>query len=170
MKIPPNVQAMWSEYSHLVGGVEDERFYEAFNFGDSPTMADELAQLVVSGVKRATAGAVWAYAASGQPLPKPGDLSVVLDDQDRPLCIIETTQVDVMPFDDVSAEFAATEGEGDGSLAYWQQVHIAFFTRECEQSGRTFSTDMNIACERFRVVYPVNAGTASTGATRSPLP
>jgi uncharacterized protein YhfF len=155
MKIPSNVQAMWSEYSDLVGGVEDERFYEAFSFGDSPTMADELAQLVVSGVKRATAGAVWAYAAGGQPLPKPGDLSVVLDAQDRPLCIIETTQVDVLPFDKVSADFAATEGEGDGSLVYWREVHVAFFTRECEQSGRTFSTSMEISCERFRVVYPV---------------
>jgi uncharacterized protein YhfF len=40
-------------------------------------------------------------------------------------------------------------------------VHIAFFTRECEQSGRTFSTDMNIACERFRVVYPVKVMTAA---------
>jgi uncharacterized protein YhfF len=158
MRIPEHVQAMWLAYSTVAGGVEDDRFYEAFSFGDSASMANELGQLVLAGVKGATAGAVLAYEASGERLPKPGDLSVVVDALDRPLCIIETTHVDIVPFDAVSAEFAATEGEGDGSLAYWRDVHEAFFSRECAQSGHTFSTSMAVSCERFRVVFPLNVG------------
>lgn len=157
MPIPENAKAMWSDYSVAVGGVHDYRFYEAFYFGDSPEMAYQLAQLVVAGIKRATAGSVWSYEMSGKRVPEPGDLSVVTDVQGNPLCIIETTQVEVMPFSEVSAEFAQTQGEGDGSLAYWRQAHIDFFTRECEQSGLVFTTSMAVACERFKVVYPIAA-------------
>lgn len=145
---------MWSAYSLEQGGIQEERFYEAFGFGDSPSMADELAQLVLAGTKRATAGSVWSYESSGKGVPKPGDLSVVTDANDIPLCIIETVQVDIVPFSAVTAEFAATEGEGDGSLAYWREAHFAYFSRECESAGRAFNHDMLLACERFRVVYP----------------
>lgn len=153
MAIPENAQSIWSAYSIKQGGVDEARFYEAFSFGDSDAMADELGQLVLAGIKRATAGSVWSYESSGNPVPKPGDLSVVMDSKQRALCIIETVQVDVVAFDQVSAEFAATEGEGDGSLAYWREAHLAYFTRECERSGRTFSSSMAVACERFEVVY-----------------
>ena len=55
---------------------------------------------------------------------------------------------------DLSAEFAAVEGEGDGSLAFWRQAHTAYFTRQCERAGRTFSGGMAVTYVRFRVVWP----------------
>ena len=162
MPLPAHVQPLWSAYASAVGGVDEARFYEAFQFGDSAALADELGQLVLNGIKRATTGSVWSFEESGQRLPRPGDLSVVTDGAGTPLCIIETTQVDVMPFDEVSAEFAAVEGEGDGSLAFWRRVHIDYFTRECERAGRTFSGDMPVSCERFSVVYPTASIRSST--------
>lgn len=57
-----------------------------------------------------------------------------------------------MPFKDVTADFAAAEGEGDGSLAFWRAAHAAYFTRECARLGRAFSEDMPVVCERFDVV------------------
>lgn len=154
MTIPSNVLTMWSAFSLEEGGIKEERFYEAFSFGDSSSMADELGKLVLAGIKRATAGSVWSYESTGKGIPKPGDLSVVTDSNDTPLCIIETVQVDILPFSAVSEEFAATEGEGDGSLDYWRKVHFEYFTRECERSGRAFNHEMLLACERFRVVHP----------------
>lgn len=153
MTIPDSAQALWSAYSQAQGGVDESRFYELFSFGDSPAMADELAALVLAGIKRATAGSVWSYEASGKGVPKPGHLSIVTDSQGRPLCIIETLQVDITPFHAVTAEFAATEGEGDGSLDYWRREHRNYFERECEGTDRVFSEDMLLACERFRVVH-----------------
>jgi uncharacterized protein YhfF len=152
--------AMWSAHLAVHGDVDATRFDEAFSFGDSPAMADELGQLVLAGIKRATAASVWSYEESERGAPKPGDLSVVLDSAQRPLCIIETEQVDVVAFDQVSAGFAAREGEGDGSLAGWRRAHTGYFTRECERSGRAFSETMAIACERFKVVYPSAARSA----------
>jgi uncharacterized protein YhfF len=153
MPIPSAVSNLWNEYGASVGGLDDTRFYEAFAFGDSDELAAELAQLVLSGAKRATAGSLWTFETTGKRLPAPGDLSVVTTWAGEPLCIIETRSIEIVPFHSVTAEFAATEGEGDGSLAFWQRAHRDYFTRECARLGRTFSADMPVVCERFEVVF-----------------
>jgi uncharacterized protein YhfF len=77
-----------------------------------------------------------------------------LDGQGQPVCIIQTTQVEIKPFNQVDADFAAAEGEGDRSLAYWRDVHWRFFSRECQTIGREPSLTIPVVCERFRLVYP----------------
>ena len=114
---------------------------------------DELAELVLAGRKRATAGSLLAYELEKEPLPKVGDLSVVTDWEGRARCVIRTTAVEVVPFDTVTPEFAATEGEGDGSLEYWRRVHWAYFTSELQGTGREPRPDMPVVCERFEVVF-----------------
>jgi len=61
--------------------------------------------------------------------------------------------VEVCAFRDVSKEFAAQEGEGDGTLEYWRNVHWKYFGRVCEELGREISEDMLVVCEPFEVVY-----------------
>lgn len=153
MPVPPDLAPFWSAFTQATGRPGDTPLYEAFAFGDSDAMADELAALVLRGTKRATAASRWSYDAEGQPLPKPGDLSIVTGSAGQPLCVIETRSVDVRPFDQVDAAFAATEGEGDGTLADWRRGHRAFFTRECAAAGRTFAEAMPVVCECFEVVY-----------------
>ena len=128
--------------------------YTSWYFGTGGEMADELVALVLAGTKRATAGALWSYELEGDSLPQPGDYSVILDGADEPRCIIRTTSVDVVRFEQVSAEFAAAEGEGDRSLEYWRDGHWHYFTLELAEFGREPSLDMPVVCERFEVVYP----------------
>lgn len=151
--IPANLAEFWETYAESVGGVDEARLYEAFYFGDSEELANSLAALVLSGAKRATAGSLWSFEARGKRPPIPGDLSIVTDWAGTALCIIETEAVEVIQFDQVTAEFAAAEGEGDLSLEYWRDAHRQFFTRECARAGREFSEDMPVVCERFHVVY-----------------
>lgn len=149
----PPVAEIWNAYADSVGGVDEARFYEAFFFADSEETANSLAALVLSGTKRATAASVWSFELEGKRLPAPGDLSVVTDWAGTPLCIIETFAVDIVPFGQVTEEFAVAEGEGDGSLDYWREAHREYFARECARHGRLFSEDMLVACERFKVVH-----------------
>ncbi len=158
MPFPDAVNALWSEYAATVGGLDDSRFYEAFAFGDGDELSAELAKLVLSGAKRATAGSLWTFEMMGKRLPAPGDLSVVTTWSGEPLCIIETRSLEIVPFRSVTAEFAAAEGEGDGSLAFWQRAHREYFTRECARLGREFTEDMPVACECFEVVYQPSNG------------
>lgn len=117
-----------------------------FAFGDSPELADELLALVVSGRKTATCGALRDFGGS-EPVPVVGRRDVVLDGRGRHAAVIETVEAVVRRFDEVDADFARDEGEGDLSFEYWRDVHRAYF----ERNGG-FSPDMELVCERFRLV------------------
>ncbi len=122
-------------------------------FGDSLELAEELGQLVVSGVKTATSSSLWMWEKEGTLLPQPGLLSIILNGNDQPICIIETTEVYVCRFNKVDDEFARDEGEGDLSLAYWRKAHKKFFTRQLAKIEKKFTEEMPLVCERFRVIY-----------------
>jgi uncharacterized protein YhfF len=125
----------------------------AWGFGDGPEMAGDLGRLVYEGTKTATCSSLWEMEHDGEPVPRPGDLSIILDGLDNPLCIIETTEVEVKPFDAVDNAFAYDEGEGDRSLAHWRAVHWRFFSRSLQAIGRAPEETMPLVCERFRVVW-----------------
>ncbi|MGI9169530.1 MAG: ASCH domain-containing protein [Caulobacteraceae bacterium] len=115
---------------------------EAFAFGDSPALADELGALVVAGRKTATC---WA-AVQGNPTHV-GKRLVMLDGQGRGWAVLETVELTLRRFDEVDAAYARDEGEGDLSLESWRAGHRDYFTREV-----TFAPDMPLWCERFKVV------------------
>jgi len=125
----------------------------AERFGDDAGMADRLGVLVVGGTKTATCSVLWEYEAEGERIPESGQKTIILDGSDEPLCIIETTEVEIQPYDRVDARFAADEGEGDLSLEYWREAHWRFFSRTLPEIGRQPSLDMPLVCERFRVIH-----------------
>lgn len=57
-----------------------------------------------------------------------------------------------MPYNEVTAEYAAIEGEGDGSLEYWRSAHWAFFSRECKRIGREPVETMPVVCSVFELL------------------
>lgn len=151
--------AFWQAYLKTLADDHPHRSatYTAWAFGDSPTMANELGALVTAGVKTATASAIWEYEADDEPLPEVGELSLILDGDEKPLCIIETTEVRILPFNEVDADFAYDEGEDDRTLLSWRRAHETFFKRTLPRIGREFDETMPILCERFRVIYPPTA-------------
>ena len=147
---PMTPQEMWNAYKQINPSIGDE--IDAWAFG---VEADLLADLVLRGEKTATASAYDLYTLEDEPLPQEGTFDVILDSQDQAVCIVEITKVSVQPFHQVSAEHAFKEGEGDKSLAYWRQVHEAFFTEWLEEAGLTFTPDSKVVLEEFRKVYPL---------------
>lgn len=125
----------------------------AWQFGYGVEQGDRLLACVLDGPKRATTGALWAYEANGDAVPVPGEYNVLLDGSGVARCVMRTTRVDVVPFDQVDAAFAYDEGEGDRSLEYWRAAHWAYFVRELEGLGLRAAPDMPVVCERFEVVY-----------------
>lgn len=126
--------------------------YDVWQFGEAP---DELAALVLAGIKTATCSAYDLYQAENEKLPEEGQYSVILDSRDEAVCVIKTTKVNVTTFDQVSAEHAYKEGEGDRSLKYWRDVHVSFLKKELASIGRAFDGSTKVVCEEFVLVYPV---------------
>jgi uncharacterized protein YhfF len=129
--------------------------YTAWGFGDDerPELMTRLGLLVRDGPKRATTSLLADYERDGEPMPRPGDHSVILDGAGQPLCIIRTAWVEVRPFGAVDEAFAWDEGEGDRTLADWRRGH--------EWSFRTVGTPVDeatpVVLERFAKVWPAPA-------------
>ncbi|CEV67037.1 TPA: ASCH domain-containing protein [Streptococcus pneumoniae] len=143
-------QEMWNKYKQINPLIGDE--IDAWAFGVEP---DLLADLVFKGEKTATASAYDLYVLEDEPLPQVGTFDIILDSQNQSVCIVEITKVSVELFNQVSAQHAFKEGEGDKSLAYWRQVHEDFF-RDClGEAGLTFTPESKVVLEEFRKVYPL---------------
>lgn len=125
----------------------------AEGWGIGPEMADRLGALIAAGTKTATCSALVEWEFDGDDLPESGLLTIVLDGKDQPLCIIETTDVFVKPFNQVDEKHAYEEGEGDRSLTYWRSAHRGFLEKYLPSIGANFSEDMPLVCERFRLIY-----------------
>lgn len=125
----------------------------AWSFGDNPALADLLLDLVLAGTKTATSSLAAEYDEQTEPMPKAGDLSILLDGAGTPRALIRTTSVEVVPFGGVGEDFAVAEGEGDRTLASWRAEHEEFWNRAAPD-GITLGPDTEVVCERFEVLYP----------------
>lgn len=124
-----------------------------WHFCDNEHDANECAELVLAGVKRATSPSLWWHELNDEPLPSLGDLNIVTNWQGEAQCVIETVSVKLVPYKDISEKYAELEGEGDKSLDYWKRVHWDYYHRELEGSKYKPTVDMMIVCEEFKVVY-----------------
>jgi len=141
-------QALWHRYRQLDPSAPST-VPPGFHFCDNQPDADLCAELVVRRIKRATASSLIELELIDQPLPKTGDLSLVTDWTGRARAVIRTRQVDICRLRDIDATFAALEGEGDGSLAWWRKAHLAYYQRILAGSGVHVDADLLIACEIF---------------------
>lgn len=150
-----SIQSYWQEFLSTLPSDSPyhSKGYVAEGWGDGPDMADELGALIAQGVKTGTCSALWEWEAEGNQIPQVGMLTVVLDGRREPLCIVETVEVTIRKYNEVDANFARSEGEGDLSLAYWREAHKNFFSRTLSKIGKEFSEDMPLVCERFRMIY-----------------
>jgi uncharacterized protein YhfF len=121
-------------------------------FCDNQKDADECADLVLRGEKQATASLLWWYETKQETMPKVGDLFIVTNWAGEAICVTETTNIDIVPYNEITAAFAELEGEGDKSLEYWKKVHRDFFQRELADQDVSPSETMPIVCETFKVV------------------
>jgi len=124
-------------------------------YGDSPELSQELIDLIRTGSKRAGTGLLWAYEAEAEELPQVGDIEIVVDHNYEPVLVTRVTTVEVVPFNEVTAGYAAIEGEVDGSLDYWREGHWNFFSRECARIGREPRDDMPVVCSVFDLLASV---------------
>ena len=130
-------------------------------YGDSEALSEELLELIRQGRKRAGTSLLWAMEAENEHLPRAGDIEVVLDHRNEPALITRIVQVNVVPYSEVTAEYAAIEGEGDGSLEYWRRAHWAFFSRECNRIGRQPAESRPVICSVFEVLNVLPPPTAA---------
>lgn len=121
---------------------------DAWSFGNTPEMADDLVKLVLEGKKTATSSLMSVYRSGLEPMPVLGSYQIILDGKNNPRCVIYLTETFIKKFCDITEKHAFEEGEGDRTLSYWREVHKKFFS-----SYPDFNEDSEVLCERFKLVH-----------------
>lgn len=123
----------------------------------------ELVDLVMRGIKTATAGLLVELELDGETMPVPGMREVVIDAEDRFVGEIETTECRIVRMADVHDDFARDEGEGYADAAAWRVSHERFFNGYLDELRErlgdpdwSLTDDTLIICQRFRLAetYP----------------
>jgi uncharacterized protein YhfF len=115
--------------------------------------ANTLLNLYLSGQKTAGSSLLEDYTFNNEPLPKINNYWIILDDKNRPRCIVKTIRIEHNKFMDVPAEVAFAEGEGDLSLEFWQKEHHAFFEPFLSQWGLNNIEEATFITEFYEVVF-----------------
>jgi len=153
-RMHPSIGQLWASYRAVNADAPVEP-PAAFHFCDNRQDADLCLALVLMGAKRATASSLAELRLAGVPTPQPGEFSIVTDWAGEARAIIRTCSVEITRFSEVDEEFARAEGEGDGTLAWWREAHRAYYERVLAGSGHLVDDDLEIACERFKLVFPL---------------
>ena len=117
---------------------------------------DRIVAAIRARGKTATSALEQEYTVAGDPLPVVGERGMVIDSRGEPVCVIETTAIEVVALRDVPLAHALAEGEGYASVAQWRAGHVRFWTSDAmrEELGAGFAVDddTRVVLERFAVV------------------
>ena len=133
----PAIEAFWQAFCRARAVSPDQRC-DVFAFGDTAAHGGRAAG---PGARRAKAGDRRVGAGLRAQRAIRCRSSGILQRSARtgagePGCIIRTTERRrFRPFDQVAAQFAWDEGEGDRTLATWRDGHRRCFTRQCAGWG-----------------------------------
>lgn len=127
--------------------------------GTPGELRQRLNAFVLHGDKRGTAGLLADYDAEGEQLEQPGERLVLVDDDGAEIGRIEVTKVDVVPFAQVSDDFARSEGEGYADRAEWAVAHRRFW----QAQGAHVHDTTPVVCIRFELL-------GSSGSELPPVP
>jgi hypothetical protein len=123
-------------------------------------MADDLGQLVRS-VKTAMLRLL-GKRIDGDPLTQVGEIGIVVDGAGKPLCIIETTQIEIHPFNGWRDTTKVRE------IAPCLLAHAHWQFSAARSHGREPNTTMPVVCQRFRLFQRLSASLGALEQAQSP--
>jgi uncharacterized protein YhfF len=120
-------------------------------------LRDQLVAAILDGTKTSTSSLREEYVRDGEELPRVGDLEVVVDSDDDPVCVTRTTGITLLRLADVTDDHARAEGEGYVDAADWRAGHEEFWSSAeyVESLGDpplVIDDDTEVVCTRFEVV------------------
>jgi uncharacterized protein YhfF len=148
-----SIRNFWLEFCAKNSEINPDEKYEVWFFHHEREASKQLAELVLSGKKQATASLMENESDVGDG-GIVGGYSIVTDFDGNPQCVIQTTEVRFLPFNEVDPEFAFDEGEGDRTLEYWRREHRKFFIECCRELDLEFDESIMVCCKRFKKLFP----------------
>ena len=155
-----------------------EPFLPLAEFAFPGPLRDALVAAILDGSKTSTTSLALQYDGGGQndgdgggeTLPRPGDRSILENFRERPLAVLEVTDIRLGPLGSVDLQHVRDEGEGHETLEQWRAAHEEFWHSSelravLGDPSFTVDDDTVVLMERFRVVELLPAAWGTRSAT-----
>ena len=130
---------IFNNHTYLLNDLEE------WCLGDTKEMANQLFELVKSGIKTATS-----YLCKEKNHDNKFSILTNWDKSEK--LLLETISINIVEFKNVSEEHAFKEGENDRTLENWKTIHKDFFENESKKNNIIFTDETKIVCEEFKVL------------------
>ncbi|AWX44483.1 hypothetical protein HME9304_01485 [Flagellimonas maritima] len=155
--IDKSVSEMWNDFTKANTEFKNDEIPESDFFHNNEKEANRLAELTLTGKKRASSGLNKLYQQYNADLPTVGTKQIVTDFNGRAIAIIENVSVDTIPFNKISKEYAELDmGTNTEPLEKWKKAHWDFFESFLKESGEKPTEEMLIVAVEFKRIWPKN--------------
>jgi uncharacterized protein YhfF len=153
--IDQSVYDMWDDFTKANPGFKKDDLPESWYFHNNKVDANRLAELTLSGKKKATTSGLYAwYKEANADLPSIGTKHIITDFDGKAMAIIEIKKVDTIPFNKISTEEAEMDmGTDIEPLKKWKTAHWDFFSSVMEENGEKPTEEMLLVFERFKTIW-----------------
>ena len=150
-----SVHEMWKNYIESNPEFKDDEIPESDFFHNNREDANRLAELTLTGKKKASSGLFSLYQQYKVDLPKVGTKQIITDFDGKAKAIIQITKVDTVPFNQISADYAEMDmGTNIEPLKKWKKAHWDFFAKVMRENGDQPTEERLVVCERFKTIWP----------------
>ena len=140
----------WEKFIKKTGLDGQAKYAGSFGFEAKGFAGTERIAALLAGKKTAAFFSYATFAIDNEELPVSDEYYIVLDASQEAVCIIKTTAVQILPYDQVAWEMAAREGE-DSSLQEWRERTRENLEEEGELVGFEFAPDIKLVYVEFEV-------------------
>ena len=158
----PEIDAFWKNACTALNIDEESRHY-ALPFaecdetqGEVVETINSIGELAVKSLKRGTCHQAIQFEMDDVAMRSVGDYWIVVKVDGTPVCVVKIIGINIVPFNQVGPEFAASEGPERGlipSHENWSYAHRRYFIKQCECWGVPWREDNPVVCESFITVY-----------------
>lgn len=142
----------WKNYLQSNNLKEDEVGFSG-EFSFEPTIIGEQQLfLLLNGKKTAIFSTFDSYAINMEPLPLSGEILIVENKDGEPKGIIEITDVNIRPFNDITWEIARKDGESS-DFEDWKERNTEIFEDEGALCGFEFTPSSKIVVQQFKLIW-----------------
>ncbi|MBM1108224.1 ASCH domain-containing protein [Aurantibacter crassamenti] len=154
--IDESVYEMWSNFTSSNAEFKKDELPESWFFHDNEEDANRLANLTLSGKKKATTSGLYTwYEEANADLPTVGTKHIVTNFSGKAMAIIEIKKIDTIPFNQVSKNHAELDmGTTIDPLKKWKKAHWDYFESVMKENGEVPTEEMLLVLEQFETIWP----------------
>ena len=142
----------WANFLKITNRDAEDKCSGDLCFEGKGFVQSQINSIVLAGQKQAFFTTLATFTIDDEPLPISGELYILVDNQNKPLCVLEIESVNIIPFNEVTFEMVKKEGEC-ATMGEWKEKMQEYIEDEAHVLGFEYSPDIKLVYQTFKVIY-----------------